>query len=837
MIGPSRLLVPIAISVGLLLVGWLAWSAIERNEDNRAMLARLAEQSDEEARLREEIVRLRHGLSANYDRLAQRMALLDEGAAVLAALGETAMPQAQAVGAYRHGLAANARHVEDFKFRNAVIHNSLRYFQHDALRFMRELPDDPAGRRLHHSVTELVNAVLRLSLGGETEVGAEVHQGIGLVGREAKNLPGRLRVELKRLLAHAALIEQHLPALDTSTRNLLAAGIDDRLDEIARRLHDRRTGEADRAARYRLALSLVAAALLVGLTMLGWQYAQGLRQRLATAREMLIAGRFFEESAQGLIITDERGIIQRVNPAFCRISGYPAEELIGHNPRLLKSGRQGKDYYLAMWRELRERGTWQGELFNRRKDGELYVQWLHVDSVRAPDGSRLYVGLSSDMTEIHQARERLAELAYYDTLTGLPNRVLFAERLERILVDAKRERRSVAVLLLDLDNFKSINDSLGHSAGDALLHEVAKRLSACVRESDTVARLSGDEFAALLVDPAVGGDAVAVAAALIETLGRPFQILGFEVPSGASIGITFFPQDGDSAEQLLRNADTAMYRAKELGKNGFQFYTQDMTTSAMESLRLHSLLGQALAQGDLSLHYQAQQGLDGRLVGVEALLRWHNRELGEVSPSRFIPIAEKRGLIGPIGDWVLQMACSEVAEWRRGPLPDLKLAVNLSPVQFRRPDLVMQIAKILAASGLPGSALELEITESTLMEDVYRALAVLGSLKALGCCLAVDDFGTGYSSLSYLRRFPVDVLKIDKSFVDGLGTDANDTAVVGAIVSLANSMGLGIVAEGVETDIQLRELRKLDSRGDMLAQGFLFARPMPAKQLLARFAG
>jgi diguanylate cyclase (GGDEF)-like protein/PAS domain S-box-containing protein len=566
---------------------------------------------------------------------------------------------------------------------------------------------------------------------------------------------------------------------------------------------------------------------------------QDISEQKRSQRELSLAERIFENSQQGVVITDERGVILRVNPAYCRITGYAPVELIGQNPRMLKSGYQPASFYAEMWRQLKANGSWQGELRSRRKNGEVFVQWLHIDAVSLPDGGMRYAGIVSDITEVHQNRERLTTLAYYDTLTGLPNRALFRDRLSQALIQARREQKTLALLFADLDNFKGINDSLGHAAGDELLKEVAQRLRGGVRESDTVARLGGDEFAMLLLEPGTVGDVGRLARGIIEQVSQPAHILDYEVMSGTSVGITLYPQDADTPEQLLRNADVAMYRAKEQGKNTFQFFTRDMATGALEAMRLETALRRALDGGEFSLHYQPQFLLDGRPVGAEALLRWQSQSLGPVSPAVFIPVAEKCGLIAPIGNWVLREACRQCQRWRETLAPDLKVAVNLSVVQFKQPDLAEKVAAVLAETGLPGSALELEITESVVMEDVGRGLSALAALKGLGCTLAIDDFGTGYSSLSYLKRLPVDVLKIDKSFIDGLGTDPHDTAVARAIVSLARSLELTIVAEGVETAGQLESLAKLQGDGCIQAQGYHLSRPLPAaafERFIAEYA-
>ena len=815
----------LAVALGSGLLVWLAASAIEHGELPRRELAVVQNEMDRQSHLREEVVRLRHGLSANYDALTFLVSEAGAAANWLAFAGSPGLKTL--VDDYRRLLDEQEELVEDFKFRNAVLQNSLRYFQFDALRLLEAMT--PARDGLQRDLILLVNTCLRQALGREKNLSDQLHAEISRLRATEFGLPDGQRRELMRLLAHAEIVKHHQPALDVLTQKLIDGGAMDKLDQIEQRLRQLIASEAARAARYRALLVAVGLLLLIVSAVLGLRYLDSLKRRLEDARELVIAGHFFEDSEQGLVITDDRGLIRRVNPAFCRITGYAVEELIGQNPRLLKSGLQSDEFYRAMWRTLAERGSWAGELFNRRKNGELYVQWLHIDRVQTPDGMISYVGLSSDVTEIHAARERVAHLAYHDPLTGLPNRTSFQEQTHEALLEAHRNGERLAVLLLDLDDFKAVNESLGHQAGDGLLREAARRLQAELSESGIVARLGGDEFAILLINAGGRREVEPFARHLIARLAQPCHIGNFDVVTNASIGITLYPQDGDSAEQLLRNADSAMLRAKERGRRRIEFYTRSMTADALDALRMQSALREAIQRRALELHYQPKFTVAGRMTGAEALLRWHDDELGRVPPMRFVAVAERMGLINELGAWALDEACRQLKQWR-ARRPDFTLAVNVSPLQFQD-ELADEVANILLRHDLPGEAIELEITESVLMRDLERTRILLDRLKALGCRLAIDDFGTGYSSLSYLKRLPVDVLKIDKSFVDGLGRDANDSAVVRAIVALAESLDLALVAEGVESEEQLGELALLDRRGDLLLQGFLLGRPMPAEKL------
>jgi diguanylate cyclase (GGDEF)-like protein/PAS domain S-box-containing protein len=548
-------------------------------------------------------------------------------------------------------------------------------------------------------------------------------------------------------------------------------------------------------------------------------------------KELRLAHTVFENSPYGITITDRAAHILDVNPAFTAITGYAKEEVIGANPRILQSGAQGYEFYRKMWQTLSEHGHWKGEMRNRRKNGEIYPEWMHIRAVRDSGGEiSQYVAIFSDITEHEQATRQLEYLSNYDTLTGLPNRVLFQDRLIHAIAQPLRQGRLLALLFLDLDHFKAINDTLGHGVGDLVLKAVAQRLQVCVGANGTLSRLSGDQFGVLLDSIGSVAEVAGVSRDLLESLSAPFHIDSHDIYTSACVGVTLYPLDGDDAETLLINADAAMFRAKEMGHGGLQFFSADMTEGALDSMRLENALRQALKNGEFELAYQPQVDLAShRIIGLEALLRWNSPELGKVSPVRFIPVAEKTGLIVAIGAWVLETACTQNKAWQQAGLPPMRVAVNLSALQFRNGDLVETVRWALAASQLEGRWLELEITESVLMDDVEDTIATLNALRKLGCEIAIDDFGTGYSSLSYLKRFPVDTLKIDQSFVRGLGFDADDSAVVNAVIGLGESLGLKLVAEGVENATQLAAL---SARTETISvQGYHFFRPAPAADI------
>ena len=551
-----------------------------------------------------------------------------------------------------------------------------------------------------------------------------------------------------------------------------------------------------------------------------------------TAEERLRqAARVFESTTEGVMITDLEGDIVAVNDAFTTITGYSEQEALGHNPRMLSSGRHDRDFYLRMWRALRERGQWRGEMWNRRKDGELFPEWLTISAVQDPDGQTThYVAVFSDITAIKQSQEKLDFLAHHDALTGLPNRLLLHDRLEHAVARARREKTGLALLFLDLDGFKGVNDTLGHAVGDQLLVAVAERLSRRLRASDTLARLGGDEFLVLIEDEPHAEDAVVLANALLELLSAPFAVGDHELFISASVGVSFYPDDGADSDALMRSADLAMYRAKANGRNNFQFYTPAMTEHAQERHALENALRGAVARGELHVHYQPQVEIDGRrLVGVEALARWQHPRLGAVSPARFIPVAEEIGIVTEIGDWVLRAACRQVADWRAQGLAVGSISVNISVQQLERDSLTETLRGVLAETGLAPADLELEVTESMIMEKNRRALEAMDALRGLGVRLSVDDFGTGYSSLGRLNRMPIDRLKIDASFVRDISQDSKDEAIARAIIGIGRDLGLEVIAEGVEREEQAAFLAR---EGCQIAQGYLFGHPLPPEDLL-----
>lgn len=543
--------------------------------------------------------------------------------------------------------------------------------------------------------------------------------------------------------------------------------------------------------------------------------------------QLHLVSKVIENTMEGVMIADIHGSIQLVNPAFTVITGYGPDEVLGKNPRILNSGRHDAEFFVNMWASIHETGQWQGEIWNRRKDGEIYPEWLHISAIRDENGKIThYAAVFSDISERKRYEDRLAYQAYYDVLTGLPNRALLKDRLEHELDYAKRKKRMLAVLFIDIDRFKSINDSLGPAFGDRLLRAIAERLKSCVHESDTVARLSGDEFALLLTGINSEKDVVKGVLALNEAFRHPLPVDGYDFFITTSIGISLYPTDGSDMETLIKNADTAMYRSKEQGGNQYQFYLPEMNAKAAERLELETDLRRALERNEMVLYYQPKVDLQsGRIAGMEALIRWQHPERGMVSPAKFISLAEETGLIIPIGEWALRTACRQNKVWQTAGFPAVRVAVNLSARQFQQEDLVQTVERVLRETDLDPNDLELEITESVAMQDVERASSTLKKLKNLGVRISIDDFGLGYSSLGYLKKFPIDTLKIDQSFVRDIATDSYNAAIVTAVITLARSLNLKVVAEGVESREQQLFLQALQC--DEM-QGYLFSRPVPA---------
>ncbi|GJL73427.1 MAG: hypothetical protein NMNS01_26260 [Nitrosomonas sp.] len=555
-------------------------------------------------------------------------------------------------------------------------------------------------------------------------------------------------------------------------------------------------------------------------------------ERKRTEESLRQAAAVFENTAEGAMVTDNKYRILAVNKAFTEITGYEQNAVVGKTPQVLRSGKHDEPFYAAISASIMKTGRWRGEIWKRRKNGEIFPVWLNISIVVDNCGQVThYVSVFSDITPIKKSQAQLERLAHHDALTGLPNRLLFHARLEHALERARRGAGLVAILCFDLDHFKDVNDSLGHPAGDRLLQVVTERLLDTVRKEDTVARFGGDEFTVLLEELQDPKGAGIVAEKALNVLAEPFDLDGHEAYVSGSVGISLFPDDGQDVTTLLKNADSALYRAKEHGGSSYHFYTKDLTAAAFKRLALESSLRRAVERGEFTLYYQPQIALnDGHVVGAEVLLRWQHPELGLVLPTEFIPMAESTGLIVKLGEWVMNAACTQAKAWQKEGLPPLRIAINVSSVQVTRGEILTTVDRVLHETGLDPQYMELEITEGLIMQQTHQTIAILDDLKAMGVMLAIDDFGTGYSSLSYLKRLPLHRLKIDRSFVCEIPDDAEDMAITRAVIALGNSLQLVVVAEGVENETQREFLR---SNGCDEAQGYLYSAPIPAADFAA----
>ena len=644
---------------------------------------------------------------------------------------------------------------------------------------------------------------------------------------------------LDNLLLHVKTIFEHKPVLDQITHDILATSASELTEEIAS-LYVQAYGQTLRLARLHRVVLYVLGLLLAG--MLGMiflrlqrasralEYAHDdLRERYDALQraqsELALFARLFNSAREGMMITDAQQHIIAVNASFVAITGYGDEQVLGQTPKILSSGKQDEAFYRAMWADLNREGRWQGEIWNRRQNGEPYPEWLSVTVVRNELGEVVnYVGIFSDISERKSAEARIHHLAHYDALTNLPNRALLQDRLEQAILQSRRKNKQAAVIFIDLDRFKPINDSFGQEVGDELLIKVAERLQGTVREADTVARYGSDEFVVVSQDIEQSQGAAMVARKLLAALAEPYALGPHELTVTASIGVAIYPEDGETVATLLRNADVAMYGAKT-GRSGMQFYSEEMNTDSVGELLLQSQLRGAIDRHELLLYYQPKvDAATGALIGAEALLRWEHPEFGLLSPGRFVPAAEESGLIVPIGEWVLRAACRQLRQWLDAGLEPVPVAVNLSVQQLLLDGLADFVGGVLMDNLLPPCLLQLELTETMLMRDAAHAARVLDRLRDMGVGVSIDDFGSGYSSLAYLNTFAVDLLKIDRSFVLDIGSGEGQGKIAAAIIALAHSMELKVLAEGVETSEQHEFLV---SHGCDQIQGYLFGYPEP----------
>ncbi|MDR2260714.1 MAG: EAL domain-containing protein [Azoarcus sp.] len=725
--------------------------------------------------------------------------------------------------------------IERFKSQNAVLRNSTHYFP-VAVKNAQAL-DIPASLRTELDM--LANEVLNYMVLGDGELAAHIRRHIETLERASRDLSPDTAAAMRNVFTHAQIMENRKSMVDKLLHDIISIGSTSQGEQIIQIYNSGYEHATRQAHVYRVLLFVTALVLALYLVLVFARLGRATRalqdsnhsleQRIGELHRaqanLKLYATVFTSAAEGMVITDARARILVANPAFTAITGYELDDIRSRPPSLLSSGQHAPTFYHDMWKALNRRGKWQGEIWNRRRNGEIYPEWLSITAVRDSEGSvSHYIGVFSDMTERKRTEAHIQHLSHHDPLTNLPNRLLMQERLNEAIAQSRRINCQTAVLFLNLDRFRNINDTLGTELGDALLQQVAHRSQSLLRDTDTVSRLGGDEFVFILPDINQPQDVASIARKLLTSIGRPYLLGEHDITITASIGIAISDADGNTAAELLRNADAAMSRAKEDGRNNFRFYSADMNTSTLGDLLLENQLRGAIEHNELELHYQPKvDARSGVLQSAEALLRWRHPEQGMIPPNRFIRLAEESGLIVPIGEWVLRTACQQIHDWRKAGLPVVPIAVNLSAQQFLQNDLPVLVGESLGAASLEPELLELELTESMLMRNVERTVDMLARLREMRVGLSIDDFGTGYSSLSYLKQFQVNVLKIDQSFVSDIHDADADGKIAVAVIGLAHALGLKVVAEGVETEKQRVFL--LDHDCDIF-QGYLFSRPL-----------
>ena len=777
---------------------------------------------DDETKLGVTVLELNFSLSNNYDQVnaifehqLNTVHLLQRYQRASHSHNETGFQQK--LNLLEQQLMVQSNALEQFKSSNAVLKNSLIYLPNARDDLERKLP---AGGWAHENLDRLVEQVLLNRIKGGVAGRDDFNAAINNLEKESLHLSGNIRQQFEQLINHIRNIDRITTQMPGILRQLSSNSEISDLIDTYRKYYDL---QQQRAAIYRVFLLLATLALLVYIL-------QVLIRLGRQASQLKLAANVFAVANEGITITDTTGKILDVNPAFTAVTGYRREEVIGKNPRLLQLGRQNQQFYEQMWQSVRNTGQWQGEIWNRRKNGVEYPEWMSLTAVKDIQGVVTnYVGIFSDISKSKKTEEEIKYLAFYDQLSGLPNRRLLLDRLHQALTSSARNSREGALLFIDLDNFKTINDTLGHYIGDLLLQQVAHRIESCVREGDTVARLGGDEFVVILEDLSnhsleAAEKAEAVAAKILALLNEPYQLAAYEYRNTPSIGITLF-NNNPSIDDLLKQADIAMYQAKNSGRNTLRFFDPLIQAGINARAALEEELRKAYDLRQFHLYYQIQVDSSSRAIGAEALIRWIHPERGLISPVVFIPVAEETGLILPIGKWVLETACIQLKCWQQNTLTcDLTLSVNVSAKQFRQKEFVAQVQSAVLCNDINPMRLKLELTESLLLENIEETIMTMAAIRGLGVRFSLDDFGTGYSSLQYLKRLPLDQLKIDQSFVRDITVDESDKAIVNTIVAMATSLNLNVIAEGVETEVQRQLL--LDS-GCTHYQGYLFGKPVP----------
>jgi len=819
-----------AIFSAILLVVFFVITQPINQQRHNTLMSYFSQLQSDQANLVETVLELNFSLSNNYDKvnaifehIREAARLLREGNASGYLNKDTKFQEKLQLLEKRLEIQSEA--LEQFKSSNAVLKNSLIYLPNARDEVERAFP---TGTVLHEQLDDLVEKVILIRIKGGLGDQAEFNTAFANVQTVSLHLPAKFREKLDELLNHIRNINRismEMPGLVSQlSSNIESAD----LAEAYRIYYD---NQQQRAATYRVFL------LLATLILLTYVFQVVMRQR-HQANQLKLAASVFDSASDGITITDTQGSILQVNPAFVAVTGYTREEILGKNPRMLQSGRQTPEFYEKMWRSIKDTGHWQGEIWNRRKNGAEYPEWLTITAVKDDHGLITnYVGTFRDITLSKAAEDEIKHLAFYDTLSGLPNRRLLLDRLHHALASSARSGREGALLFIDLDNFKTINDTLGHYIGDLLLQQVSHRIESCVREGDTVARLGGDEFVVMLEDLSehsfeAAAQTKLVAEKILVSLNSPYKLAEHDCRNTPSIGATLFSNHQQSVDVLMRQADIAMYQAKKAGRNTLRFFDQKMQASINERAVLERELNLAVENKQFQLYYQIQVDSDRKSLGAEALIRWIHPERGMVSPAAFIPLAEESGLILPIGQMVLDTACAQLKAWQESELTEkLTLSVNVSAKQFQEAAFVDKVRAAVEFNQINPMLLKIEPTESVLLENIEDTIVTMNKLKALGVRFALDDFGTGFSSLQYLKRLPLDQLKIDQSFVRDISTDSSDKAIVSTIIGMAQRLGLDVIAEGVETEEQ-RQFLQLS--GCNKYQGYLFGKPMPIEQFEAQ---
>ena len=815
----------------VLLILFFEAQPVDPNEHN-ALIGDLRELQKRDTELGEAVLRNHYELHHNYDGVVAIMLRIQEISSGLTEYQKGGLlSDSPEIMHELYILQQQIEHksvaLEEFKSHDAVMKNSLIYLPHQVNVLLAKLPESQ-----HDPFELLVRDILLITLNQGLLAHDSLKEHIGLVNRNIVNLPDPAQASAKLVSMHAMSILNNHGEISALLEELSSQGKDGlgkKLEQLY--LKDYQTHQ-NTLATYRLLLLLVA--LLMLSYAIYFYY-----QMIETEDQLRVAATAFE-TQEGIMITDAKSNIIKVNQAFQRITGYSSEDVVGKKPNILRSGKHDAEFYTEMWESINNLGSWHGEIWDKRKNGEVYPKWLSITAVTNDAGTVTnYIGTQTDITDRKAAEAEIQKLAFYDHLTQLPNRRMLVKRLKEALAFSSRNRRIGALLFIDLDHFKTLNDTLGHDIGDVLLQQVAQRLVSCLRECDAVARLQeydavarlgGDEFVVMLEDLSeqeleAASKTKIVGEKILTRLNKPYLLSTHEHHCTASIGVTLFNGNHQTTEELMKQADIAMYQAKKVGRNMMRFFDPKMQESINAHATLEGELRKALERHQFQLHYQIQVDSSYRPLGAEALIRWILPEQGLVPPIQFIPLAEETGLILPIGQWVLETACDQLKVWEQDPLTsNFVLAVNVSAKQFHQTDFVAQVQAVVIRHGIKPNLLKLELTESMLLEDIDDTIATMNALNEVGVQFSLDDFGTGYSSLQYLKNLPLNQLKIDQTFVRDIATDNSDKAIVKTVIAMAHSLNLNVIAEGVETEAQRQFL--LDE-GCIHFQGYLFGKPMP----------